>query len=520
MLGLLAGKTERDRAGLGPDADPRPPARRDRDGRGDARRPHRRALPPRARGLGAAGLRGLVRRPFARPLARTREYVEIVRKALSREPLEHDGQVWKLPLDEAHGGSGLGKPLKLLAKPVQERIPIYLGAIGPKAVEQAGEIADGWLPFLFNPADPEMMLEPVRRGAEAPGARSRTSTSRRSCPSRSTTTSPRRATWRRPWLAFYLGAMGAKDKNFYVELADRYGFGDSARECQEKMLAGDRVGAARGAHRRADRRRLRSPPRPTASTTAWRPTSARASTRSSRCPAATKRRPSCARWPPASPRGALAERRRGPPAGIPGNELSGPVPGRRLRRDAARRAAQARPRAALRRGLEPAREPREGLLRAARRARRGAVLDVAQRLRGARLPPEARWPTAPRSWSLAAATTTRAARPPRRRSPSSSTTCAWPARATCSPSSTGCARRSPPRACSSRRSAAAPAAAALDRRRHRRGRQGARRRARRPAPPRLGRAARVGLRARAGPPRRAARSPARCRTSRPATRSR
>ena len=84
--------------------------------------------------------------PFAKPPARTREYVEVVRRALAREaPLEYEGEEFTLPVE----GTGLGKPLKLLTKPVQERIPIYLGAIGPKAVEQTAEIADGWLPFFL-----------------------------------------------------------------------------------------------------------------------------------------------------------------------------------------------------------------------------------------------------------------------------------------------------------------------------------------------------------------------------------
>ena len=87
--------------------------------------------------------------PFSRPLARTREYVEIVRAALAREgPLEYEGEEFRLPVD---GGSGLGKPLKLLARPVQERIPIYLGSMGPKAIEQTAQIADGWLPSMFSP---------------------------------------------------------------------------------------------------------------------------------------------------------------------------------------------------------------------------------------------------------------------------------------------------------------------------------------------------------------------------------
>src|SRR5256886_17653021 len=91
------------------------------------------------------------------------------RGALARRRLEFNGEEFTLPLDASHGGGGLGKPLKLLAKPVSERIPIYLGAIGPKALEQTGEIADGWPPFMFNPAEPEIMVEPVRRGAERAG---------------------------------------------------------------------------------------------------------------------------------------------------------------------------------------------------------------------------------------------------------------------------------------------------------------------------------------------------------------
>ena len=95
--------------------------------------------------------------PFRRPMARTREYVEIVRQALAREgPLEYRGEEFQLPLE----GSELGKPLKLLAKPVQERIPIYLGAIGPKSVEQTARIADGWIPFMFTTERAQDMLAP------------------------------------------------------------------------------------------------------------------------------------------------------------------------------------------------------------------------------------------------------------------------------------------------------------------------------------------------------------------------
>jgi F420-dependent oxidoreductase-like protein len=169
---------------------------------------------------------------FARPLARTREYVEIVRKALEREgPLEYRGGEFQLPLE----GSELGRPLKLLAKPVQERIPIYLGAIGPKAVEQTALIADGWLPFMFSPERADELLEPFR-GTDvdiSPVVMVCVDEDRESARDLA-----------RPWLALYMGAMGATRKNFYVDTADRFGHGDSARRCQELFQAGDREGAA------------------------------------------------------------------------------------------------------------------------------------------------------------------------------------------------------------------------------------------------------------------------------------
>jgi F420-dependent oxidoreductase-like protein len=170
---------------------------------------------------------------FARPLARTREYVEIVRRALAREgPLEYEGEEFRLPLD----GSELGKPLKLLARPVQERIPIYLGAMGPRSVEQAARIADGWIPFMFTPARAPELLAPFEgSGVDI-------------APVVITCLDDdldRARDLARPWLALYLGGMGAKGKNFYVETAERFGEGDSARRVQELFMAGDRDGAAR-----------------------------------------------------------------------------------------------------------------------------------------------------------------------------------------------------------------------------------------------------------------------------------
>ena len=196
-------------------------------------------------GLGVSGPQvseGWYGVPFARPVARTREYVEIVRAALARRgPLVHEGREYRIPLE---GGTGLGKPLKLLARPVQKPVPIYLGAVGPKAVEQTGEIADGWLAFSLDPADAEVQLAPLRRGLERSG-RTQTDLDVAACVPVGLDDdlgAARDAV--RPWLAFYLGAMGARDKNFYVEHAERAGHGEAARAVQDAYLGGDRAGAA------------------------------------------------------------------------------------------------------------------------------------------------------------------------------------------------------------------------------------------------------------------------------------
>ena len=195
-------------------------------------------------GLGVSGPQvseGWYGVPFARPVSRTREYVEIVRRALAREaPLEFTGREYTLPLE---GGTGLGKPLKLLAKPVQERIPVYLGAVGPKAVEQVGEIADGWLPFLCDPAQFSVLMEPLQRGLEKAGRDLGDLDVAVAVPMGLSEDVKEARDAVRPWLAFYVGAMGAKDKNFYVELAERSGHGDAARAVQTRWLAGDRAGA-------------------------------------------------------------------------------------------------------------------------------------------------------------------------------------------------------------------------------------------------------------------------------------
>ena len=170
-------------------------------------------------------------------MRRVREYVDVVRRVLAREAVS-------LPLPAGEEGMGLGKPLKLLAKPVQERIPVYLGAVGPRSIEQTGEIADGWLPAFLDPSNPDVLMDPLRAGLARAGRDASSIDVAAAVPVAVTDDLDAARDACRPWLAFYLGAMGAREKNFYVDLADRYGHGDVAREVQERMLSGDRAGAA------------------------------------------------------------------------------------------------------------------------------------------------------------------------------------------------------------------------------------------------------------------------------------
>jgi F420-dependent oxidoreductase-like protein len=237
VLGMLAGRTER--VGLGSAVMQIP-----------ARKPTATAMAAatldvlsegRFRlGLGLSGPQvseGWYGEPFVRNLGRVREYVEVVRAVLAGEKV-------RLPLPEGEEGMGLGKPLRLLAKPVQVPIPVYLGSVGPKAIEQTGEIADGWLPAFLDPANPDVLMDPLRRGLEKAGRAVDAIDVAAAVPVAVGDDIDAARDAVRPWLAFYLGAMGAKEKNFYVDLADRYGHGDVAREVQDRALGGDRMGAA------------------------------------------------------------------------------------------------------------------------------------------------------------------------------------------------------------------------------------------------------------------------------------
>ncbi len=196
-------------------------------------------------GIGSSGpqvAEGWHGQPFAKQLQRTREYVAIVRKALSRERLEFDGEIYTLPLPD-----GPGKALKLTISPVQDRIPIYIAAIGPKNTQLTGEIADGWLPTFFSPEHVSEFRALLEEGAaRAEGAKT-IDASFDIAPNVNVSIDDdvdRARDAMRPLVALYVGGMGSKDKNFYNALVRRYGFEDAADEVQDLYLAGRKDEAA------------------------------------------------------------------------------------------------------------------------------------------------------------------------------------------------------------------------------------------------------------------------------------
>jgi len=193
-------------------------------------------------GIGSSGpqvAEGWHGQRFARQLQRTREYVAVLRLALARERVEYHGETIDLPLPD-----GPGKPLKLMISPVQERIPIYVAAIGPKNTELAGEIADGWIPVFFSPEHVSQVRERLEAGARRAG---RSLDGFEMAPSVSTYVSEDREGARnlmRPALALYIGGMGSRKQNFYNQLVQRYGFEDAARTVQDLYLDGKKEEAA------------------------------------------------------------------------------------------------------------------------------------------------------------------------------------------------------------------------------------------------------------------------------------
>ncbi len=195
-------------------------------------------------GLGASGpqvIEGFHGVPYAKPMARTAEIVDLVRRGLKREPLTNEG-VFELPLSKERGAvTGLGKALKLLTRPERDSIPIWIAALGAKSVTQAAEIADGWIPHLFHPE----RADRVWGKALAEGAARRSSD-----------LGPLQITagglvaigegpetkalldFARPSFALYVGGMGAKGKNFYNDVARAYGYEEEAEKIQDLYLSG------------------------------------------------------------------------------------------------------------------------------------------------------------------------------------------------------------------------------------------------------------------------------------------
>jgi F420-dependent oxidoreductase-like protein len=200
-------------------------------------------------GLGASGpqvIEGWHGVPYTNPIGRTREIIEICRKVWAREaPLEHHGRNYTMPLP-AEQGTGLGKPLKIIGRP-RPQIPVWVASLGEKNVQMTAEVADGWLPFLFIPErardvwgkaldagqakrDPALGPLQIAAGGIVAIGEGADVIARRQLP--------------RPTVALYVGGMGARGKNFYNELACRYGFEAEAAEIQDLYLAGRKDEAA------------------------------------------------------------------------------------------------------------------------------------------------------------------------------------------------------------------------------------------------------------------------------------
>ncbi|OZC56544.1 LLM class F420-dependent oxidoreductase [Rhodococcus sp. 15-725-2-2b] len=198
-------------------------------------------------GLGASGpqvVEGFHGVKYDAPIARTREVIEICRQVWRREKVQHQGKYYQIPLP-ADRGTGLGKPLKLINHPVRDRIPVVIAALGPKNVELTAEIAEGWQPIFYFP----------EKAADVWGESLAAGKAKRdpSLGELQVFASPTLAIgedaekylpWVKPHLALYIGGMGAKGKNFYNSLAQRYGYEAEAEKIQDLYLAGKKEEAA------------------------------------------------------------------------------------------------------------------------------------------------------------------------------------------------------------------------------------------------------------------------------------
>ncbi|HEX2737873.1 MAG TPA: LLM class F420-dependent oxidoreductase [Acidimicrobiia bacterium] len=198
-------------------------------------------------GLGASGpqvVEGWYGQPYPKPLARTREYVEIIRRILAREaPLTNDGEHYPLPYP---GGTGLGKPVKSITHPLRADLPIYLAAEGPKNVALTAEIADGWLAIYYSPRVDDFYRDALAEGFARPGAR------RGFDDFEVAATVPvifhddvqQAADFMRPMLALYIGGMGAREVNFHANVYARMGYEAEVKQIQDLYLEGKKDEAA------------------------------------------------------------------------------------------------------------------------------------------------------------------------------------------------------------------------------------------------------------------------------------
>lgn len=200
-------------------------------------------------GMGVSGpqvVEGWYGQPFSKPLARTREVVDIIRQVLARKgPVVNDGPHYPLPFN-GPGAMGLGKPLKPITHPLRDDIPIWLGAEGPKNVAQTAEIADGWIPIFYTPKSAGMYQPWLDEGFARPGAR-RTRENfeiAATChleftaddgPAKQAVVDAMK-----PIVALYMGGMGAKEMNFHHQVFTRMGYGDVADDVQRLFLSGQK----------------------------------------------------------------------------------------------------------------------------------------------------------------------------------------------------------------------------------------------------------------------------------------
>jgi F420-dependent oxidoreductase-like protein len=198
-------------------------------------------------GLGVSGpqvVEGWYGQDYAKPLARTREFVDIVRRIVARDqPVEYHGEHYSMPFP---GGTGLGKPLKSIVRPLRTDIPIYLGAEGPKNVALAAEIGDGWLPMFFSPRADAFYRGAMAEGFARPGARRSADDFEVACvvPVVPGDDVEACADFLRPNLALYIGGMGARDRNFHKDVFVRLGYEAECEKIQQAYLEGRKADAA------------------------------------------------------------------------------------------------------------------------------------------------------------------------------------------------------------------------------------------------------------------------------------